>query len=68
MREYWSMTKGSRWEGLMEWMVLKWKNTKCSEGEEETDDIKDEDKIYINGCKKIREQLPQCELKTIFQI
>lgn len=49
-------------------MVLKWKNTKCSEGEEETDDIKDEDKIYINGCKKMREQLPQWELKTIFQI
>lgn len=34
----------------------------------ETDDITDEDKMYINGCKKMKEQLPQCELKTIFQI
>lgn len=38
------------------------------EGKEETDDINDEDKMYINGCKKMKEQVPQCELKIIFQI
>lgn len=38
------------------------------EGKEETDDITDEDKMYISECKKMKEQLLQCELRTIFQI
>lgn len=45
-------------------MVLK-QNTKCSQGERKKHDIKDEDKIYINEAKKMRDQLPQCELRSL---
>lgn len=44
-------------------MILK-QNTKCSQRERKKHDIKDEDKIYINEGKKMRDQLPQCDLRS----